>query len=144
MHIHVCMQEFKYQIGMYALCMYESSTSQFASQPLSHASQPLSRQSTFLARGCGPEFSIDLVGRFLSYPLPPWVTRRGEVWRVEVSHHLQYDPSPPPPSYVGPGEGGGQQQQYLHPCPPTNPACSMPLPLPPYCMTCSVHAWRGV
>jgi hypothetical protein len=79
-------------------------------------------------------------------PPPPWVTRRGAVWRGKASHSLQHGHVTPLPSYLGPGEGDGQQQQqqqYFNPLPSASPASSIPLLLPPYCTRCSVHVWRG-
>ncbi len=99
----------------------------------------------FLAIGCGSGCLTVLVGRS-SLPLPPWVTRRGAVWRGKSSHRLQHDHVTPPPTYLGPGEGDGQQQQqqqYFNPRPSASPASSIPLLLPPYCTRCSVHVWRG-
>ncbi len=58
---------------------------------------------------------------------------------------LQHSHVTPPPSYLGQGEGDGQQQQqqqYFHPHPPNRPVGSMPLLLPPFCMSYSEHVWR--
>ncbi len=55
----------------------------------------LSPLPTFLAIGCGSGFPTVLVG-ISSLPLPPWVTRRGAVWRGKVSHRLQHGHVTPP------------------------------------------------
>jgi hypothetical protein len=105
----------------------------------------LSSPPAFLAIGCGSGLLTVLVGRS-SLPLPPWVTRRGAVWRGKVSHRLQHGHVTPPPTYLGSGEGDGQQQQqqqYFNPHPSASPASSIPLLLPPHCIGCSVHLWQG-
>jgi hypothetical protein len=99
---------------------------------------------TFQAIGCGSGVLTVLVGRS-SLPLPPWVTRRGAVWRG-ASHSLQHGHVTPPTSYLGSGEGDSQQQQqqqYFNPLPSARPASSIPLLLPPFCIRCSVHVWQG-
>ena len=107
-----------------------------------------STQPTFLVRGC-------VFGQLKSWwkfgPPPPLGDQRGGVWRENVTnHHLQCGHVSPPPHYLGRGEGCGQQQdtqqqrQYCHPRPSTHPVRSRPLPLPPYCIKCSVLVWRGV
>jgi hypothetical protein len=122
-------------------------SSQFPAS-LPHSSLPAFLHSSlpaFLAIGCGSGFLTLLVGRS-SLPLPPWVTRRCGIWRGKASHRLQHSHVTPPPSYLGPGEGDGQQQQqqqYFNPHPSARPASSIPFLLPPYCITCSVHVWRG-
>jgi hypothetical protein len=125
------------------ICAWAATTlSLYVSTPLGF-SRLVASLPTFLAIGCGSGFPTVLVGRS-SLPLPPWVTRRGAVWRGKASHRLQYGHVTPPPNYLGSGEGNGQQQQqqYIHPHFPNRPAGSMPLLLPPFCMKYSVHVWR--
>ena len=97
----------------------------------------------FLAIGCGSGCLTVLVGRS-SLPLPPWVTRRGTVWRGKASHHLQHGQVTPqlPGARIG-GRSAAATTTILPPCPSARPASSIPLLLPPYCITCSVHVWQG-
>jgi hypothetical protein len=104
----------------------------------------------FPAIGCGSRFPTVLVGTGWQVISPPPSLTPGDQEGCSMEGTGQQPPATrpchPPPSHLGPGEGDGQQQrqqQYFNPRPSARPASSIPLLMPPYCITCSVHVWRG-